>query len=129
MADLVIRGMAMPKDGRKHTALLQFMEDGKCRGIVEYSKSYDDRSVKVFEVAPLPAGLGRLVDAREVLEKADNAWWCDCDVSELCLLLGSKVTTIIPAERWTDDAVFSKGDVLSAKTANKDGIRMVSYPN
>lgn len=103
MADILIRGMEMPKDGRKHTALLQFLEDGKCRGIVEYSKSYDDRSVKVFEVAPLPEGHGRLVDAREVLEKADKAWWRDCDVSELGLLLESDVTTIVPAEGGTDD--------------------------
>lgn len=64
MADILIRGMEMPKDGRKHTALLQFLEDGKCRGIVEYSKSYDDRSVKVFEVVPLPEGHGNLIEQK-----------------------------------------------------------------
>ena len=63
---IIIRGMAMPKDGRKHTAVLQFLEDGKCRAIVEYSKSYDDRSVKVFEAVPLPERHGRLIDANEL---------------------------------------------------------------
>lgn len=104
VADILICGMDIPKDGRKHTALLQFLEDGKCRGIVEYSKSYDDRSVKVFEVVPLPEGHGRLVDAREVLEKADKAPWFDGDVAELGLLIGSEVTTIVPAEGGTEDA-------------------------
>ena len=47
---------------------------------------------------PLPAGHGRLVDAREVLEKADKAPWFDGDVAELGLLIGSEVTTIVPAE-------------------------------
>lgn len=61
MPDILIRGMEMPKDGRKHTALLQFLEDGTCRGVVEYSQSYDSRSVKVFEVVPLPEGHGNLI--------------------------------------------------------------------
>lgn len=47
---------------------------------------------------PIPVGHGRLVDAREVLAKADKASWFDGDVSELGLLLGSEVTTIVPAE-------------------------------
>ena len=46
----------------------------------------------------LPEKHGRLIDAREVLEKADKAPWFDGDVSELGLLLGSEVTTIIEAE-------------------------------
>lgn len=80
MADILIRGMDIPKDGRKHTVLLQFLEDGKCRGIVEYSKSYDDRSVKVFEVVSLPEWHGRLIDADAVVKTICNS--CDgaCDV-------------------------------------------------
>lgn len=42
---------------------------------------------------------GRIVDAAEILEKANNSPWFDGDVAELGLLLGSEVTTIIPAER------------------------------
>lgn len=103
MADILIRGMEMPKDGRKHTAVLQFLEDGKCLAIVEYSKSYDDRSVKVFEAVPLQEGHGRIVDAAEILEKANNSPWFDGDVAELGLLLRSEVTTIIPAEGGTDN--------------------------
>jgi hypothetical protein len=47
---------------------------------------------------PLPAGHGRIVDAAEVIEKADNSAWFDGDVAELGLLLESEVTTIVPAE-------------------------------
>lgn len=54
-------------------------------------------------LVPLPEGHGRIVDAAEVLEKAGNSPWFDGDVSELGLLLGSEVTTIIPAEGGTDD--------------------------
>ena len=46
---------------------------------------------------------GRLVDVREVLEKADKAPWFDGDVSELGLLLGAEVTTIIEAEGGEND--------------------------
>lgn len=35
---IYIAGMEMPKDGRKHNALLQFLDDGKIRAIVDYSK-------------------------------------------------------------------------------------------
>ena len=110
MADIVIRGMDIPKDGRKHTALLQFLEDGKCRGIVEYSKSYDDRSVKVFEVVPLPEGHGRLIDADarfEVMGQDTERWLID-DISYIetddAISAVYKAPTIVPAEGGTEDA-------------------------
>ena len=98
MADIVIRGMDIPKDGRKHTALLQFLEDGKCRGIVEYSKSYDDRSVKVFEVVPLPEGHGRLGDLDALQEEFKKYH----DGKRLMLI--DTAPTIVPAEGGTEDA-------------------------
>lgn len=58
----------------------------------------DGTEPDIYDVVPLPEGHGRVVDAREVLEKADKAPWFDGDVSELGLLLGSEVTTIVPAE-------------------------------
>lgn len=66
MADLLIKGMDMPKDGRKHTALIQFQEDGTCRAIVEYSLSYDERNVKVFPCEVIPAN-AKLIDANMVV--------------------------------------------------------------
>ena len=66
MADLLIKGMDMPKDGRKHTALIQFQEDGTCRAIVEYSESYSERSIKVFPCEVIPEGI-RLIDANMVV--------------------------------------------------------------
>ncbi len=116
MADLVIRGMEMPKDGRKHTALLQFLEDGKCRAIVEYSKSYDDRSVKVFEVIPLPEGHGDLID-RDAFRAENglnakcehcprNTYECQRDMihtkMEFCEMLDD-AAVIVPAEGGADD--------------------------
>lgn len=92
MADILIRGVEMPKDGRKHTVLLQFLEDGKCRGIVEYSKSYDDRSVKVFEVVPLPEGHGRLGDLDALQEEFKKSH----DGKRLMLI--DTAPTIVPAE-------------------------------
>ena len=104
MADILIRGLDIPKDGRKHTALLQFLEDGKCRGIVEYSKSYDDRSVKVFEVVPLPEGHGKLGDLDrlfEVMGQDADRWIVD-EVSMIetddVLDAIQNAPTIVPAE-------------------------------
>lgn len=97
MADILIRGMDIPKDGRKHTALLQFLEDGKCRGIVEYSKSYDDRSVKVFEVVPLPERHGRLGDLDALQEEFKKSH----DGKRLMLI--DTAPTIVPAEGGTEE--------------------------
>ena len=109
MADILIRGMEMPKDGRKHTALLQFLEDGKCRGIVEYSKSYDDRSVKVFEVVPLPEGHGRLGDLDRLFEVVgqDADRWIVDEVSMIetddVLDAIQNAPTIVSAEGGTEN--------------------------
>lgn len=66
MADLLIKGMDMPKNGRKHTALIQFQEDGTCRAIVEYSESYSERSIKAFPCEVIPEGI-RPIDANMVV--------------------------------------------------------------
>lgn len=63
MADLLIRGMEMPLDGRKHSALIQIQEDGTCRAIVDYSQSYSERSVKVFPCEVIPSDSGRPMTA------------------------------------------------------------------
>ena len=105
MADVLIRGMDMPKDGRRHTALLQFLEGGKCRAIVEYSKSYDDRSVKVFEAVPIPEGHGRLIDADAMLSKYVqdvHGLYGIYDTTDLPEML-SYMPSIVPAEGGIED--------------------------
>lgn len=73
-------------------------ESGYCQAYKSGYLNSVERPAKC-PLVPLPEGHGRLVDAREVLEKADKAsWWFDGDVSELELLLRSEVTTIVPAE-------------------------------
>lgn len=90
MADLVIRGLEMPTEQRIEVLIFK-------NGFVAYY-DVEGRYIGQAKAVHLPEGHGRLVDAREVLEKADKAPWFDGDVSELGLLLGSEVTTIIPAE-------------------------------
>lgn len=105
MPDILIRGMDIPKDGRKHTALLQFLEDGTCRCVVEYSQSYDARSVKVFEVVQLPAGHGRAIDADAMLKKyVYEAQGLDgiYDTTDLPEML-SYMPSIVPAEGGTEE--------------------------
>lgn len=102
MADILIRGMEMPNDGRKHNALLQFLGDGKCQAIVEYSKSYDDRSVKVFEAVSLPEGHGRLIDA-DYLD-VDEVYTTEYGFQRVVWAdLIDSAPTIVPAEEGADD--------------------------
>jgi len=124
MADILIRGMEMPKNcphcgfaaigyaspmSSDYTLYCRAADKFKdCATEIlkdkpyEVISHYNDRP-DWCPLVPLPEGHGRLVDAREVLEKADKAPWFDGDVSELGLLLGSEVTTIIPAEGGMDN--------------------------
>lgn len=97
-ADVVIRGMEMPKGDPKEPTAVWIYPNG-------YVRVFAERGNNVYsaEAVPLPKGHGRIVDAAEILEKANNSPWFDGDVSELGLLLGSEVTTIVPAEGGTDD--------------------------
>ncbi len=87
MPDIVIRGLDMPTT---ESLWLVIRPDGTVFKI-KYG-------MKIGQAFPIPANHGRLVDAREVLEKADKSPWFDGDVSELGLLLGSEVATIVPAD-------------------------------
>ena len=100
MADILIRGMEMPKDicGEPGYVDVRIFSDGS----VIMAKAAPPYYRK-FEAVPIPEGHGRIVDAAEILEKANNSPWFDGDVSELGLLLGSEVTTIVPAEGGTDE--------------------------
>lgn len=97
MADILIH-MEMPKT-------CQFCRTAKFDRIVG-CEEWDRLSIaqrmymrsETCPLIPLPEGHGRIVDAAEILEKANNSPWFDGDVSELGLLLGSEVTTIVPAE-------------------------------
>lgn len=100
MADVVIRGMEFPEScGDCPFQRTRWTGDFCSAGQFMFGIDFDyrDKHPKC-PLDHLPEGHGRLVDAREVLEKADKAPWFDGDVSELGLLLGSEVTTIIPAE-------------------------------
>lgn len=95
MADVVIRGLDMPRSlfAQDTYVDIRIFSDGSVIMATGRPPYY-----KKFYAVPIPEGHGRLVDAREVLEKADKAPWFDGDVSELGLLLGSEVTTIVPAD-------------------------------
>lgn len=112
MADILIRGMEMPKScdvcpfaGTNDDLMSDDYRYLYCGFpyMGQFVTDYEATRHPDCPLAPLPEGHGRLVDAREVLKKADKAPWFDGDVSELGLLLGSEVTTIVPAEGGADD--------------------------
>ena len=90
---LIIKGMELPKNGESTT--ITVYGDGV------WCAHFDNEPHG--KAVPFPEKHGRLIDAAEVLKKAENSPWFDGDVSELGLLLGSEVTTIVPAEGGTDD--------------------------
>ncbi len=100
MADILIRGIEFPQccgdcpfQASRWTG--NFCSAGQFMFGIDFD--YRDKHPKC-PLDPLPEGHGRIVDAAEILEKANNSPWFDGDVSELGLLLGSEVTTIVPAE-------------------------------
>lgn len=64
---VLIKGMKMPQDGRRHKALVIFEPDGTCKIVCEYSESYSERHIKTFEAIELPPN-GRLIDADALME-------------------------------------------------------------
>jgi len=101
MADILIRGMEMPKKCDECKVAMFCLSVSKPTIPMQI---WIKTRPEWCPLVPLPAGHGRLVDAREVLEKADKAPWFDGDLSELGLLLGSEVTTIVPPEGGNADA-------------------------
>ena len=114
-ADILIRGMEEPPSCSACRMLDGDTDYGFCHAA---NKWFDDEWFRWYQypdgdiatdkplncpLVPIPAGHGRIVDAAEILEKANNSPWFDGDVAELGLLLGSEVTTIAPAEGGTDD--------------------------
>ncbi len=114
MADFLIRGMEMPEtccqcDLKIYDPEIRWDENGieqigawVCKRTREII--WNTQRGERCPLLPLPEGHGRIVDAAEILEKANNSPWFDGDVSELGLLLGSEVTTIVPAEGGNADA-------------------------
>lgn len=91
----IVKGGELPKNCL-NCAFCSYDQD-RCIQLDKDLVIYGDRP-SWCPLVPLPAKHGRLIDAREVLEKADKAPWFDGDVSELGLLLGKEVTTIYEAE-------------------------------
>lgn len=106
MSDILIRGMEMPGHCIDCPLMVDRFDTDACalqsQEANEAFESWDDMR-RGCPLVPIPEGHGRIVDAAEILEKANNSPWFDGDVSELGLLLGSEVTTIVPAEGGTDD--------------------------
>lgn len=93
MADILIRGIEMPTN---RDVTIRIDTNGEVY-------VYDTYPTLILKAVTLPEGHGRIVDAAEILKKANNSPWFDGDVAELGLLLGSEVATILPAEGGTDD--------------------------
>lgn len=101
MADLIIRGMEMPKSG--YVEMLLKVADGEV-----YYNYAGKREIKAADYIPLPAGHGRLIDAerfRVILCRLKERQNDDVATHALkwaieCL---DKMDTIVPAEGGTDD--------------------------
>lgn len=103
---VIVKGMDMPERCSECELYDVMAQDKKAVEFCRYNMKPlpdDEERASWCPLIPLPEKHGRLVDAREVLEKADKAPWFDGDVSELGLLLGSEVTTIFQAEGGGED--------------------------
>lgn len=107
---VLIKGMKMPQDGRRHKALVIFEPDGTCKIVCEYSESYSERHIKTFEAIELPPH-GRLIDADAMQMEWFNLNF-DRKITDGTLAYWnfqlSKMPIIIPAEevygQYTDTA-------------------------
>lgn len=103
MADILIRGVEMPKD--QHTITITICYDGYA--VVEF-RDIDcyPKAIEAYEATPLPEGHGRLIDADALLDES-----CDViedhsglDYVDPCPIWGysanmiSHAPTIVPAE-------------------------------
>lgn len=56
-----------------------------------------------YEVMVLPEGHGRLVDAKQAIEKARKSKWAPFTASELGLFLGNECDTVVPMEPMKEE--------------------------
>ena len=104
MSDVVIRGMEMPKENE---ILVFDMWHGKI-----YARSTANTGAKSYEVVPLPAGHGELIDKQAFIADIDGFIECMTSVGAVVdgeLLWGklldalANAKTIVPAEGGTKD--------------------------
>lgn len=91
MADILIRGMEMPKEGGK----ILIAADGSVWVNAWPTRGYM-RMENVYAV-PLPEGHGRLGDLDALAERCDSPHWCVW-LNEI-----QDAPTIVPAERDKDN--------------------------
>lgn len=107
MADILIRGMEMPKD--QHTITITICYDGYA--VVEFrDRDCYPKAIEAYEAVPLPEGHGRLIDADVMVEglmkcaknPPDNdqeSRWFYLFTTEIV----KSCETIVPAEGGTDN--------------------------
>ena len=97
MADILIRGMEMPKYGCDHCFLRTGNYCGrieKNEGVVEYARKSERHPD--CPLIPLPEGHGRLIDADALIKEiddrsmSDSDWWYEDRIDEM--------PTIVPEE-------------------------------
>lgn len=96
MADILIRGMEMPKDGHcivRIYASGDVCEPTPCAGVWN----------KVAEAVPLPEGHGRLGDLDALMPDFAKARWEFFSDGDTFLRLLKNAPTIVPAEGGTDE--------------------------
>lgn len=94
MADIVIQGMEMPKDGYVYIEMLLKVADGKI-----YYNYTGEKKVYTADFLTLPEGHGKLGDLDALMPDFVKAKWEFFSDSDTFLRLLEQAPTIIPAER------------------------------
>lgn len=98
MADVVIRGMEMPKGDPKEPTAVWIYPNGYVRVFAEIGNN-----VHSAEAIPLPEGHGRLIDADALMSDFVKARWKFFSDGDTFLQLLKHAPTIVPAEGGTDN--------------------------
>ena len=101
MADLIIRGMEMPKDNNAISIVI--FSNGKV------SLAHDKTYAEYAEAIPIPDGYGRLIDADALIcdKSCEATLWCGYEYQDHPIVFVEDILTaptIVPAEGGTGNA-------------------------
>lgn len=96
MADILIRGMEMPKDNNAISIII--FSNGKV------SQAHDKKYAEYAEAVPLPEGHGDLVDVKELLNDKEGLQLFKGDFRLAFDRIIERANTVVPAEGGSDNA-------------------------
>lgn len=99
MADILIKGMEMPKSGYVYIEMLLKVADGEV-----YYNYTGENKIYTANFLPLPEGYGRLIDADALIrdKSGEATLWCGYEYQDHPIVFEEDIEnapTIVPAER------------------------------